>query len=98
MGLLPGVASHVHQEHVLRLEWLLFPHASGPTADELFATLLIDVVTVYMLHELLKLLTLFVAVAPATDVVVWFFDTRVTVVDSFGFLGIGFVPGFSVHF
>ena len=31
---LPRVPSHVNDEHVLRLEWLLIPRAADPLADE----------------------------------------------------------------
>lgn len=86
MWFFSSVSTHVHQEHILRLKWFLFPHAALPATDELFATVLVDVVAVDVLNELLEMLTLLIAVAPTAHVIMRLFHAGVTVVDTLGFL------------
>ena len=87
--LFSSMTSHVHQKHVLCFKRLLFSHAPLPTTDKLLAAVLVDVIAVHVLNELLEMLALLVAVSPAAHVIVRLFHTRVAVVDTFGFLGIG---------
>lgn len=50
VGFLPGVPAHVDHEHVLGLEWLLFPRAVLPAAHKLLL-LPVDVVVVDVLRK-----------------------------------------------
>ena len=51
VGFFAGVPSHVHDEHVLGLEWLFLPRALLPAADE--ALLVgVNVIIVDVLHEI----------------------------------------------
>lgn len=52
MRFLPGVSSHMNNQHVLSFEWFFVPRAANPTTDESLLTCM-DMVCVYMFHQII---------------------------------------------
>ena len=95
--LFPGVATHVHQQHVLGLEWLPITDAPCPVAHELLLAVAVDVVAVDVLHQAVKVLALGGAPCPAALVVVGLLHARVLIVYLVLVVGQCHPPRFLMH-
>lgn len=68
VGLLSGVDSHVDQQFVAGVEWLVPPRAPSPEAGKVFPFALVYVHFLYVPHKFLLLVIQGAAVDPATAV------------------------------